>query len=159
VSKPLALKLILEAQSNAVAQRQVQAKGYDGNLVALASETIKAPARVAQSADYAPDRQDLKYDAMRETLYKYLIKDDYISSRAEKVTLRHFANIWTVNNRLIPPEVEGKYFKLSSTVSVEDSTIVKIELQPNSMRIVNVSCSCESEPLRTVKILKYPAIL
>ena len=102
-------------------------------------ERSKEQNKRAEKMRTKADKQHANYNQLRETLYGNLIKDGYISSASQKVTMRYVANSWTVNGRVIPESAEGKYCELFANMGVNKSTLMKVELTPGSTHIVNES--------------------
>lgn len=104
-------------------------------------ERARERAEQAEERKEKSDKRHAKYNDMRETLYGYLIKDGFISSRTEKATLHYVDDNWTVNGEVISSKKEGKYCSLFSNMNVKKSTLTKVEITPGSTHIVNESKS------------------
>ena len=104
-------------------------------------ERAKERAKRAEKQRLKSDKQHAKYDDMRETLYGYLIKDGFISSRTDKASLRYVDNNWVVNGKVMSSKKEGKYCELFSDMGIKKSTLTKVEITPGSTHIVSESKS------------------
>ena len=101
------------------------------------------------------DKQHVKYNDMRDTLYGYLIKDGFLSSRSEQATLRYVDKNWTVNGQPISSQKEGKYCELFSNMGIKKSTLTKVDIKPGATHIVSQSKDGKSKESHSVTMGKH----
>lgn len=137
------------------AERQQERAEKQRERMAEQREHSKNQAKYTEKMKYKSDIKHEKYNQLRETLYGYLIKDGYISSRSESATLRYVDNNWTVNGTAISGDKESKYCALFSNTGVKKSTITKVEIKPGSTHIVNTSGDRDSKHSHKITIGKH----
>ncbi len=118
-------------------------------------ERAKEQAKRKDEAKIKADKQHAKYDAMRETLYGYLIEDGFLTSRQERATLRYTENNWTVNGKVIPSYKEAKYCNILADMEVKKATLTKVVISPKSTHIVSQSESGKESRKITVGEFKH----
>lgn len=101
------------------------------------------------------DKHHANYNKMRETLYGYLINDDFISSRQQKATMRYVDNSWTVNGVAIPSYKEDKYCRLFSKMGIKKATLTKVEIKPGSTHIVSETGEGKNKHSHKITIGKH----
>ncbi|WP_409434003.1 peptidoglycan DD-metalloendopeptidase family protein [Litorimonas sp. RW-G-Af-16] len=110
--------------------------------------------RVKEQAKRTEKKRE-KHNALRETLYGFLIEDGYLNSRAETVTLINVGDRWAVNGQIIPKAIESKYCDLISSFDIKKNAETTITLKPGSTSIVSQSNDKTAKPSNKVTIGRH----
>jgi len=121
------------------AERQRERAEQQREHAAELRERAKEQAKRAEKRRLKADKMHTPYNELRGTLYGYLVKDGFISSASENVTMRYVSNDWTVNGTPIPSSMEDKYCELFANMGINKSTLKKVDLTPESTHVVTES--------------------